>query len=59
MRRVTVNVDIVFNVPDDYEVTDTETLHFPAGVVLHGDSGYPVENTRKVDHTSLETRDGE
>lgn len=55
MKRITVNVDIFFAVPDDYEVTDMETLDFPAQPVLMNHVGNEVEGARKTGHCTMLT----
>lgn len=55
MKPIRLNVNIFFNVPDDYEVTDTESIEFKGEVELHGNSG--VISTNLTYHETIESLD--
>lgn len=56
MKQVRVNVNLFFNVPDTYKVTDCETVEHLRSVTLHDAFGDEIAEG-VVSHESIETVD--
>lgn len=60
MKQIRLNVNIFFSVPDDYVVTDMESIEFKGDVELWGgkaDETHEVIAGRVAYHETIETVD--
>lgn len=55
-KQIRLNVNIFFSVPEDYKVTDTESIKFKGAVELHGEND-KILATRASYHEITESVD--
>ena len=59
MKQITIQVEIVFDVPDDYEVTGDETIEMPLENIALEDGEVVTNRAESYTTTAVFDEDGE